>query len=95
MNLKLTIEKLLMNESPLSSEKELAYKTVIQMLEEEFASTKQELANYKKMVYGQKSEKSEIILEGGEQMSIFNEAKEDSNKAVREFEKDFIVPEHK
>ena len=26
------------------------------------------------MVYGQKSEKSEIILEGGEQMSIFNEA---------------------
>ena len=32
------------------------------MLEEELASAKQELANYKKMVYGQKSEKSEIIL---------------------------------
>lgn len=93
--LKLTIEKLLMNESPLSPEKELAYKTVIQLLEEELASTKQELANYKKMVYGQKSEKSEIILEGGEQMSIFNEAEENANEEVQEREKDVIVPEHK
>ena len=72
--LKLTVEKLIMDESPLSPENEITYKTVIRMLEEELASTKQELANYKKMVYGQKSEKSEIILEGGEQMSIFNEA---------------------
>lgn len=64
--LKLTIEKLIMDESPLSPAKEIAYKTVIQMLEEELASTKQELANYKKLVYGQKSEKSEIIFEGGE-----------------------------
>ena len=69
--LKLTVEKLIMDESPLSPEKEITYKTVIRMLEEELASTMQELANYKKMVYGQKSEKSEIILEGGEQMSIF------------------------
>jgi hypothetical protein len=43
-----------MNESPLSPKKELAYKTVIQMLEEKLASTEQELANYKKLVYGQK-----------------------------------------
>ena len=93
--LKLTVEKLIMDESPLSPKKEIAYKTVIRMLEEELASTKQELANYKKMVYGQKSEKSEIILEGGEQMSIFNEAEENANKEVREREKDVIVPEHK
>jgi hypothetical protein len=52
--LKLIVEKLLMNESPLSPKKELAYKTVIQMLEEKLASTEQELANYKKLVYGQK-----------------------------------------
>ena len=50
--LKLTVEKLIMDESPLSPEKEITYKTVIRMLEEELASTKQELANYKKMVYG-------------------------------------------
>lgn len=93
--LKLTIEKLIMEESPLSPAKEIAYKTVIQILEEELASTKQELANYKKMVYGQKSEKSEIILEGGEQMSIFNEAEDHFNTEVREREKDVIVPEHK
>ena len=60
--LKLTVEKLIMDASPLPPEKEITYKTVIRMLEEELASTKQELANYKKMVYGQKSEKSEIIL---------------------------------
>lgn len=93
--LKLTVEKLITDESPLSPEKEITYKTVIRMLEEELASTKQELANYKKMVYGQKSEKSEIILEGGEQMSIFNETEENANKEVREREKDVIVPEHK
>lgn len=89
------LEKLITDESPLSPEKEITYKTVIRMLEEELASTKQELANYKKMVYGQKSEKSEIILEGGEQMSIFNETEENANKEVREREKDVIVPEHK
>ena len=93
--LKLTVEKLITDESPLFPEKEITYKTVIRMLEEELASTMQELANYKKMVYGQKSEKSEIILEGGEQMSIFNEAEENANKEVREREKDVIVPEHK
>ena len=93
--LKLTVEKLIMDESPLSPEKEITYKTVIRMLEEELASTKQELANYKKIVYGQKSEKSEIILECGEQMSIFNEAEENANADVREREKDIVVPEHK
>ncbi len=44
------------------------------------------------MVYGQ--EKSEIIPEGGEQMSIFHEAEENANEDVRECEKDVIVPEH-
>ena len=43
--LKLTVEKLIMDESPLSPEKEITYKTVMRMLEEELASTKQELAN--------------------------------------------------
>ena len=43
--LKLTVEKLIMDASPLPPEKEITYKTVIRMLEEELASTKQELAN--------------------------------------------------
>ena len=93
--LKLAIDNLLMNESPLSPEKEIAYKTVIQILEEKLSNAQQELANYKKLIYGQKSEKTEIVLEGGEQISIFNEAEENANKEVREREKDVIVPEHK
>ena len=102
MDLVLKAQRLLTEESPLSPKKELDYRTVITgltnktaALEEENAELKQQLANLKKLVYGQKSEKSEIILEGGEQMSIFNEAEENANKEVREREKDVIVPEHK
>ncbi len=101
-NLTLTVEKLIMDESPLSAKKESDYRTVIRLLEEINASQKeenenlkQELANYKKLIYGQKSEKTEVVLENGEQMSFFNEAEENANKEVREKEKDIIVPEHK
>ena len=93
--LTLTIEKLLMNESPLSPEKEIAYKTVIQMLEEKLASTEQELANYKKLVYGQKSEKTEVILSGAEQLTLFNEAEVNADTDARAYAKEITVPEHK
>lgn len=95
MDLVLTAQKLLTEESPLSPKKELDYRTVIMRLSEENAELKQELTNLKKAVYGQKSEKSEVILENGEQISIFNEAEENANQEVREREKDVIVPEHK
>ena len=102
MDLVLKADRLLMDESPLSPKKELDYRTVITgltdkttALEEEVADLKQQLANLKKLVYGQKSEKSEVILESSEQMSIFNEAEDNANKEVREREKDVIVPEHK
>ena len=64
-------------------------------LKDEVAELKQQLANLKKLVYGQKSEKTEVILENGEQLCMFNEAEEQANKQVREREKDVIVPEHK
>ena len=64
-DLVLKADRLLIDESPLSPKKELAYRAVIQMLQEENAELKQQLANYKKMVYGQKSKKSEIVLAGG------------------------------
>ena len=102
IELHLASEQLLTDESPLSPEKEFNYRAVITgltnkatALEEENADLKQQLANLKKLVYGQKSEKTEVILEGGEQMSIFNEAEENANKEVREREKDVIVSEHK
>ncbi len=86
-----------MDESPLSPQKEVDYRTVIKLLEEinasqreENANLKQELANYKKLIYGQKSEKTEVVLENGEQMSFFDEAEENANKEVREKENDDI-----
>ena len=64
-------------------------------LEDENAELRQRLTNPKKLVYGQKSEKTEVILENAEQLCMFNEAEENANKEVREREKDIIVPEHK
>ena len=64
-------------------------------LRDENAELRQQLANLKKLVYGQKSEKTEVILENGEQLCMFNEAEENANKEVRESEKDVVVPEHK
>ena len=40
-------------------------------LKDEVAELKQQLANLKKLVYGQKSEKTEVILENGEQLCMF------------------------
>ncbi|MBQ7910442.1 MAG: IS66 family transposase [Clostridia bacterium] len=64
-------------------------------MRDENAELRQQLANLKKLVYGQKSEKTEVILENGEQLCMFNEAEENANKEVREREKDVVVPEHK
>ncbi len=64
IDLTLTVEKLIMDESPLSPQKEVDYRTVIRLLE-------QELEGYKKLVYGQKSEKTEVVLENGEQIRFF------------------------
>ena len=81
IDLVLKAQRLLTEESPLSPKKELDYRTVITgltnkttALEEEVNELRQQVANYKKLIYGQKSEKSEIIFDGGEQMSLFNEA---------------------
>ena len=102
MDLHLKADRLLMDESPLSPKKEVDYRTVITgltdrnaALTDEVNDLKQQLANLKKLVYGQKSEKTEVILENAEQLCMFNEAEENANKEVREREKDVIVPEHK
>ena len=40
-------------------------------LKDENAELKEQLAYFKKIVYGQKSEKSEVVLEQGEQLTLF------------------------
>lgn len=93
--LKLENKKLLADEGILSPQKEAELLGRISALENENTNLKQELANLKKLVYGQKSEKTEVLLENAEQLCMFNEAEENANKEVREREKDVVVPEHK
>lgn len=102
-------EKLLANEGILSPQKEAELQGRLAVLESKYdslvsqnsalrdenAELRQQLANLKKLVYGQKSEKTEVILENAEQLCMFNEAEENANKEVRKREKDIIVPEHK
>ena len=63
IDLVLKAQRLLTEESPLSPKKELDYRTVITgltnkttALEEEVNELRQQVANYKKLIYGQKSE---------------------------------------
>ena len=79
----------------LSPQREAELLGQISALKSQLEETTRELANLKKMVYGQKSEKSEVILAKAEQIDLFNEAEENANKEVRQREKDVIVPEHK
>ena len=102
IDLVLEAKRLLTEESPLSPKKELDYRTVITgltnkttALEEEVNDLRQQVANLKKLVYGQKSEKTEVILEIGDQMCLFDEAEENADRKVREQEKEVIVSEHK
>ncbi len=55
-------------------------------LKEEISALREQLAYLKKMMYGQKSEKTEVIMENGVQLSVFDEAEQEaevSPKAIR------------
>lgn len=93
--LELKTERLREDEGILPPQREAELLGQIAALKDKLADATQELANLKKLVYGQKSEKTEVILENAEQLCMFNEAEENANKEVREREKDIIVPEHK
>lgn len=95
-------EDFLLKEGILSPEKEAMYlkKFNTAMIEnanlkEENYDLKQQLANLKKLIYGQKSEKTEVVFSSGEQINIFNEAENEESKKVRENESPIVVPEHK
>ena len=84
-------EALLSEESALSPEKEQAYISAITMLtkknsslEEENADLKQQLTLLKKALYGQKSEKTQVIMEDAEQLTMFNEAEDTAEEKIIE-----------
>lgn len=87
----LKYEQLHSASSVLSPEKEVAYISKISdltaenlSLEEENANLKQQLALLKKALYGQKSEKTEAIMENAEQLSLFNDAEENTEDKIIE-----------
>ena len=53
-------------------------------LKEEVSDLKIRIANLEKALYGQRSEKTEVIMDNGEQLSIFNEAEEAAQTTVKE-----------
>ena len=99
--LQIKIAKLLMEESLLTPEKEAEYISAITALtdkntslEEENADLKQQLALLKKALYGQKSEKTQVIMEGAEQLTMFNEAEEATDVKVIEKDDKITVVTH-
>ena len=65
-----------------TSEEEIDVRLVLAenaALKDEVAELKEQLAQLKKVVYGQKSEKSEVVLEVAEQVPMFDEAEQESD----------------
>lgn len=62
--------------------------------DEEISDLRQQLALLKKVVYGQKSEKTEYIAESMEQTNLFNEAECEENRREREKEQAVVVAAH-
>lgn len=61
-------------------------------LKNEVEVLKQQLAFYKKMVHSQKGEKTEVVMEKTEQLSLFDEAETESTSVHPE--KEIIVEKH-
>ena len=75
----------------LTPEKEQAYISAITMLtgknsslEEEVSDLRQQLALLKKALYGQKSEKTQVVMEDAEQLTMFNEAENTAEEKIIE-----------
>ena len=82
--LELKPEQLQSESNVLTPEKEAEYRTRISSLEEENADLKQQLALLKKALYGQKSEKTQVIMEDDGQTSLFNEAEDNTDSKIIE-----------
>lgn len=89
-------------ESPIKPEEELKLRAFFEKyaavtvelseLKDENAELKQRLAWFEKQVYGRKTEKTEVVLEDGEQLRIFDEAETEADKKPAET---VTVAEHK
>ena len=102
MELQMTQEELIKELELLSIKKEIelknlqikydAKKSEADDLKNEVAILRQQLAFYKKMVHGQKSEKTEVVMEKSEQVSLFNEVETEATSAHPE--REVVVEKH-
>lgn len=100
-NLALNREKFLREEPILFPEKEVELRTQITALENEntvlkeknnsleteLEEIKAQNAYLKKMIFGQKSEKTSVIMKGAEQLNFFNEAETEAEASIENIEK--------
>ena len=102
MELQMTQEELIKELEFLSIKKEIELKNLqikydakeaeADDLKNENEVLRQQLAFYKKMVHGQKTEKTEVVMEKTEQLSLFDEAETGATSAHPE--KELVVEKH-
>lgn len=93
-NLIVEKEKILLEEPILSAEKEQYFRTQIAVLteknndlREENLELKEQLAYFKKMVFGQKTEKTQVVMPNAVQLDLFNEDEIDGDIQFEQTEK--------
>ena len=85
------IQKLIADHTALRNDyKELSAKYAT--IQEEFALMQQQMDWLRKQLFGRKTEQTSVIMEGGTQLSMFSDEKE--NKSEKD-EKDVTVAAHK
>ena len=69
--------------------------TEISVLKEEMAVMQSQLDWFKKQMFGRKTEQTSVILEGGEQLSMFPKNENEKRHVTVNNEETITIPEHK
>ena len=72
-----------------------AFRTEISVLKEEMAVMQNQLDWFKRQMFGRKTEQTSVILEGGEQLSIFPKNENEKPQCCPKTEENITIPEHK
>ena len=88
------IEKLIKENNELHTEN-VAFRTEISVLKEEMAVMQNQLDWFKRQMFGRKTEQTSVILEGGEQLSMFPKDENEKPQSSPKNEETITIPEHK
>ena len=72
-----------------------AFRTEISVLKEEMAVMQNQLDWFKRQMFGRKTEQTSVILEGGEQLSMFPKDENEKPQCSSKNEETITIPEHK